>query len=112
MSLNTIYESGTHKMQTSGVPGEPVSNRHITKRAFYNRLGDDEIVIDLASQGDTVQAATLRKFMRRVDNSPWVDLDLDETVQGLNYIEQNIAGVSTGFADRVLNADIEKWERP
>lgn len=93
---------------------EPVPedvDMRITKRCFLDRLlPEEEIAIDLASVGETPEAAAVRRFMRRIDMSPFVDLGLKQTKDGLHMVEQ--AGlIDEGRALEILTAPIREHER-
>jgi hypothetical protein len=59
----------------------------ITQLAFLNRFTDDEAVdIDLASTGNTREAALLRRYLQKVSAATYIDLsrpDLAEDLQKL-----------------------------
>ena len=93
--------------------------RHITRRSFTNRFTTlEEAAIDLASidnpaatQEQRIQAAVLRAQRRKVSESPWVDLDLQQTRDGVLALEA--AGLlASGRALQILDAPIQAHERP
>lgn len=92
-------------------PAPDVVDMRITKRCFLDRLfPEEEIAIDLASVGETPEAAAVRRFMRRIDMSPFVDLGLQQTKDGLHMVEQ--AGLmDEGRANEILTAPIKEHER-
>lgn len=120
-------------MATTDTPGEPrcrwVSGawivqewapppRHITRRSFTNRFTTlEEAAIDLASidnpagtQEQRIQAAVLRAQRRKVSESPYVDLDLQQTRAGVQALED--AGLLTeGRALQILDAPVQAHER-
>lgn len=59
----------------------------ITQLAFLNRFTDDEAVdIDLASIGNTREAALLRRYLQKVNAATYIDLsrtDLADDLQKL-----------------------------
>lgn len=92
--------------------------RHITRRSFTNRFTQlEEAAIDLASidnpsagQPQRIQAAVLRAHRRKVSESPWVDLDLEQTRAGVQALEA--AGLlASGRALQILDAPIQQHER-
>lgn len=92
-------------------PAPEVIDMRITKRCFLDRLfPEEEIAIDLASVGETPEAAAVRRFMRRIDMSPFVDLGLKQTKDGLHMVEH--AGlIDEGRALEILTAPIKEHER-
>lgn len=85
--------------------------RQITRLAFLSRFSDAEaIAIDLASIGETVQAATMRRYMSKVTAATFIDLDRDDTRTGVQALET--AGLlGSGRALEVLDAPIDALER-
>lgn len=62
-------------------PAPPV---RITRLAFLSRFTDDEaIAFDLASMGATVQAASMRRYMKKVDAAEYIDLSREDTRAGV-----------------------------
>lgn len=66
----------------------PITNStKITQLSFLNRFTDDEAVdIDLASVGNTREAALLRRYLQKVSAATYIDLsrpDLAEDLQKL-----------------------------
>lgn len=60
----------------------------ITKLAFFSRFTDAEaIAIDLASIGATVQAAGLRRALKKTELATYIDLSLEETRNGVLMLE-------------------------
>ena len=120
-------------LATADTPGEPrcrwvagawivqewaTPPRHITRRSFTNRFSTlEEAVIDLASidnpaatQEQRIQAAVLRAQRRKVSESPYVDLDLQQTRDGVQALEA--AGLlAAGRAIQILDAPIQPHER-
>lgn len=90
-------------------PVPPV--RHITQLAFLSRFTDAEaIAIDLASQGATVQAASMRRYQAKVNAASYIDLDRADTRAGVQALES--AGLlSAGRALAILDAAVQEHER-
>lgn len=60
----------------------------ITRLAFLNRFTDAEaIAIDLASQGVTVPAASMRRYMQKVNAATYIDLGRADTRAGVQALE-------------------------
>lgn len=90
---------------------EVVVPKKITKLAFISRFTDAEaIALDLASIGATVQAASMRRFLNKVDAATFIDLTRPDTIGGVQYLE-SVGLIGTGRADVILNAPITDIER-
>lgn len=85
--------------------------RHITELAFINRFTDAEAVaIDLASIGATAQAASVRRYLKKVDAATYIDLDREDTRAGVQALET--AGLlAAGRALEILDAPVQESER-
>lgn len=88
-----------------------IATRHITRLAFLSRFTDAEAVaIDLASIGATVPAASMRRYLNKVNAATFIDLDRPETRAGVLALEA--AGVlAAGRALAILDAPIQPEER-
>jgi hypothetical protein len=90
----------------------PVVDTKITRLAFLERFTDAEAVqIDLASQGATVEAATMRRFMQKVNAATFIDLSRPDAVGAVNTL------VDYGFltaerASEIITAPIQEIELP
>ncbi|QCQ57972.1 hypothetical protein Barba22A_gp121 [Rheinheimera phage vB_RspM_Barba22A] len=90
----------------------PVIDTKITRLAFLERFTDAEAVqVDLASQGATVEAATMRRFMQKVNAATFIDLSRPDTIDGVNAL------AAYGFftverASEILTAPIQEIELP
>lgn len=81
-------------------PPPPVK---ITQLAFLNRFTDPEaIAIDLASQGATVPAATLRRYMSKVTAATFIDLNDTDTRAGVLALETATL-IATGRSTVILD---------
>jgi hypothetical protein len=102
---------------TSGAAYEAVQEpvalpRHITVLAFLDRFTDAEAIkFDLASIGATVQAASMRRFMQKVNAAHYIDLDREDTRQGVIALEENDMLDALGRAMIILDAEILDSER-
>ena len=90
-----------------------ISDMKITRLAFLNRFTDAEAVaIDLASIGAIPEAALMRRFMSKVNAAQFIDLARDDTIAGVNAMEQ--AGlIGIGRASEILGppiSEIERWK--
>lgn len=89
---------------------EVVVPKKITKLAFISRFTDAEaIALDLASIGATVQAASMRRFLNKVDAATFIDLARPDTIGGVQYLE-SVGLIGTGRADVILNGPITELE--
>ncbi len=86
--------------------------RRITRLAFLDRFTDAEAVaIDLASMGATVEAASVRRYLSKVNAATFIDLDRADTRAGVQALE---AGglLGEGRALEIMDAPVEQHERP
>lgn len=90
----------------------PLPDRAITRLAFLDRFADEEaIAIDLASQGATVQAAAIRRYMSKINSAEFIDLDRPDTRTGVQALET--AGlIADGRALEILDVPVQGHERP
>ena len=92
-------------------PAEP-TERNVSRKAFLSRFTDAEAIdIDLASIGPTREAATVRRYLSKVNAAQHIDLADDETRSGVQALE---AGglLQPGRALEILDAPIEFKELP
>ena len=116
MNLNTLFETDTHKIESFGVRSTAPVQRLITVNSFLIRIDPESVAIDLASLDDpaadmatrTLQAQ-LRKFMRYIDNAPYVDLDLPQLIDGLNDLV-TFGILTAARRDIILNAPVTSTE--
>ena len=95
-----------------GPPPELPTGRLVSNKAFLSRFTDDEAIdIDLASMGATREAATVRRYLSKVNAAQNIDLADDETRTGVQALEA--AGLlQPGRALVILDAPIEPKELP
>ena len=93
-------------------PPPPYYGRIITRLAFLKRFTDAEAVaIDLASIGNTVQSAMLRRAQSKISAAEEIQLDNTETRDGVLALET--AGLlATGRAAAILDAEVLAAEVP
>jgi len=107
--MNTLFDNGTHKIETAGVESIAPPTTKITKLAFLNRFTDEEaIAIDLSSIGDTVQAASVRRYMSKVNAATFIDLNLPETISGVYALVPSL--ISESRAVEILTAPVQPSE--
>ena len=86
-------------------------DRKITRLAFLNRFTDAEaIALDLASIGTTIEAASIRRYMQKVNAATFIDLSRDDTIAGVRQLE-TVGLIGAGRADQILEAPITELER-
>lgn len=99
---NTVSVGDTYNEGVFTKP-QPLARTQITQLAFLNRFTDAEaITIDLASIGATTQAASIRRYLNKVNAARFIDLSRPDTVSGVQALET--AGlIGPGRADVILN---------
>lgn len=91
---------------------EPVPQTQITRLAFLSRFTDEEaIALDLASHGATVEAATLRRYLSKVNAATFIDLSREDTRAGVLALEP-LGILAEGRALEILDAPIQDHEVP
>ena len=95
-----------------GPPPTVPTERNVSRKAFLSRFTDAEAIdIDLASIGATREAATVRRYLSKVNAAQHIDLADDETRTGVQALEA--AGLlQPGRALAILDAPIEPKELP
>ena len=89
----------------------PEETYKITRLAFLNRFTDAEaIALDLASIGTTIAAASIRRYMQKVNAATFIDLSRDDTIAGVRQLE-TVGLIGAGRADQILEAPITELER-
>ena len=88
------------------------TERNVARKAFLSRFTDAEAIdIDLASIGATREAATVRRYLSKVDAAQHIDLSDEETRTGVHALEA--AGLlKPGRALSILDTPIEPKELP
>ncbi len=105
--IGATYQNGAF---VPAVAPPPV--RHVTRLAFLSRFTDAEAVaIDLASIGATVEAASMRRYMAKVNAATFIDLDRPDTRAGVQQLEA-VGLLAAGRAAVILDTPIESDERP
>ena len=89
---------------------DPDLLKKITQLAFISRFTDAEaIALDLASIGATVEAASIRRYMQKINAATFIDLERADTIAGVNQLEA--AGlIGPGRAEVILTAPITEQE--
>lgn len=93
------------------LPQAPPAPRRVTRLAFLSRFTDDEAIgIDLASQGYTVPAASVRRYLSKVNAAEFIDLTDTATRTGVYALE--VANLlAKGRAAEILDAPVTEAER-
>lgn len=108
------HAQGTYRALPDSADAGPVStpSRNVSRKAFLSRFTDAEAIdIDLASIGATREAATVRRYLSKVNAAQHIDLADDETRTGVQALEA--AGLlQPGRALAILDAPIEPKEVP
>lgn len=83
----------------------------ITQLAFLNRFTDTEAIdIDLASIGETRQAAQLRHYLKKVSASTYIDLERPDLRSDLDTLVE--FGLLQGYrVDQILDKNISPVEK-
>lgn len=82
----------------------------ITKLAFLTRFTDMEAIgIDMASQGATVEAASVRRYLSKVNNAEYIDLERVDTRTGVLQLEE-LGFLTAGRALQILNTPAQPHE--
>ena len=105
------WNAETQAFEPGPAPVLP-AGRLVSNKAFLSRFTDDEAIdIDLASMGATREAATVRRYLSKVNAAQNIDLADDETRTGVHALEA--AGLlQPGRALVILDAPIEPKELP
>lgn len=86
--------------------------KSITKLAFLSRFTDEEaITLDLASIGATVAAATIRRYLSKVNAATFIDLANEDVRVGIHALE-TMGIIAEGCAIEILDAPILITEVP
>lgn len=93
------------------VQSEPEKYTKITQLAFLNRFKDSEaIAIDLASIGTTVQAASIRRYLQKVQASTFIDLSREDLRSGVQSLE-SLGILTKARVEEILDSPVQEIER-
>lgn len=108
MQLATIDEVAAFAWEVT--PADIPSRTRMTVYAFLRRFTNDEAVaIDIASYGETVQAASVRRYMSLITNALSIDLDMTELREGVYGLEAS-GLLTAGRAVVILDTPITHVE--
>ena len=105
MSSNTIFNNGTHKIQSAGRVQTEEEKAYlgtvITPLAYSLRIGDDEADIEAVAETD----AEVRVLIKRVDRSPTIDLANPVVIAGLALLvsKETLPNFTQARMDKILN---------
>lgn len=103
-----LYIDGSFSAPSSQVNQ---STSAITKLAFLNRFTDTEaIMIDLAGQGATPEAAMMRRVQKKIDAAAFIDLNDSATRNGVLALEQ-FGLLGQGRSIEILDTPVDPKER-
>lgn len=110
MQLTTADEVAGYSWEVT--PADvPVPTR-MTVYAFLRRFTNEEAVaIDIASYGETAEAAGVRRYMSLVTNALSIDLSLAELRDGVNALEAT-GILAEGRATEILDTPIDRTKAP
>lgn len=105
------WNSNAQAFEAEPQPAPP-TERNVSRKAFLSRFTDAEAIdIDMASIGATREAATVRRYLSKVNAAQHIDLADNETRTGVQALEA--AGLlQPGRALVILDAPIEPKELP
>jgi hypothetical protein len=96
---------------TPPAPAPIVEAKKITKLAFLARFTDQEaIMVDLASQGLTVEAASMRRYLNKVNAATFIDLESADISSGIQALE-TVGLLDASRAQEILNNPVHESER-
>jgi hypothetical protein len=91
-------------LEESPIKQEPNYGTKMTRLKFEQRFTDAEwIAVDLASIGDTVEAAAIRRIMRLVSQAEFIDMNDDVVRGGVNTLVQLVPSFTQTRADQIIN---------
>lgn len=107
----TYFDDGKFGVVEYSYRGESVDDMRITRLGFLDRFTDAEaIAIDLSSIGVTVEAASIRRFVAKVNAAQYIDLAREDTIAGVNALEQ-MGLIDEGRALEILSPPVTDDER-
>lgn len=104
-----LYSDGTFAAPELPITDAPT---RITRLAFLSRFTDTEaITLDLASIGATVEAASIRRYLSKVNAATFIDLSREDTRGGIAALEA-MGIIGEGRALEILDSPIQPHEIP
>lgn len=107
MKLNTLFDNGSHKIESAGTLATPLPETKITKLSFKQRMtAGERISVRAAAQNDPI----VFDFIDLVDSANFIDLASQDTIDGVNYLElQGL--IDTGRSNEILTSPIKTDEK-
>lgn len=100
--MNTLFDNGTHKIESAGVIGTPPAPTNVTRIKFKQRMtAAERIAIRTGAETDPITF----DFMDLLSEATYIDLSLADTINGVNYLEAQ-GYIATGRANEILNTPI------
>lgn len=110
MQLTTADEVAAFTWEVT--PADILVCTRMTVYAFLRRFTNEEAVaIDIASYGETAEAAGVRRYMSLVTNALSIDLSLAELRDGVNALEAT-GILAEGRATEILDTPIDRTKAP
>ena len=105
--MDNFIETVTDSHTIIELPPEPIlppsPSTIISRLAFFSRFTDVEAVaIDLASIGATVPAASIRRYLQKVNAAEFIDLSRADTRGGVEALEAS-GKLAAGRATVILD---------
>jgi len=89
------------------IPQVIPEKRHITKLAFKQRMtANERIAIRTASESDPI----IFDFLDLVSDATYIDLDRQDTIDGVNYLESQ-GHLAVGRANEIITNEISNEEK-
>lgn len=108
VGIGWTYKDGEF---SAPIQPEPEVYSKITQLAFLNRFKDSEaIAIDLASIGATVQAASIRRYLQKVQASTFIDLQREDLRNGVAAL-QSLGILTAARVQEILDSPVQEIER-
>ena len=108
MSLNVIFDNGTHKIESDGAEAPPVVEMKVTKLAFKMRFTDVE---RKEIRRSSKINEDIEDFWDLVKDANYIDLSLQETINGVEFLETS-GLLGAGRANEILTNPVQAHEIP
>ena len=108
MTLNVIYQTPTHKIESVGTLTQPAQDRIITQLKYRQRFTfNEKVAIETAAETD----AQLRVLLKDTEAATFIDLDDAEALAGLMLLESK-GLITEARRLEILNNPVLDTERP
>ena len=106
MSLNVLFDNGTHKVESVGVPATPTPDSKITRLAFRNRFTfAEKVAIETAAKTDV----EVKVLLDDQSAATFIDLSRSDTIGGLDLLASKTL-ITLARKDEILNNPITQEE--